>query len=176
MIVPRKGVIELARILAAEGGDIRLSLGENYVRVEAPDFLYLSKLIEGAYPDYERVIPRDLPRYLVVEREPFRQALSRAAILTNEKFKGIRLNIERDRLRILANNPEQEEAEEELSVEYSAEGALEIGFNVTYLLDVLGVIEGSRVRMEFRDAGQSVLLVDPEQAEAMRHVVMPMRL
>ncbi|MEO6699849.1 MAG: DNA polymerase III subunit beta, partial [Paraperlucidibaca sp.] len=137
---------------------------------------FTSKLIDGRFPDYERVLPKNGDRTLVVGREELKFALQRAAILCNEKFRGVRLQINDQQLKILATNPDQEEAEEELQVEYSGK-ALEIGFNVGYMLDVLNALSGAYTQAILGDTNSSALIRDndSEQANAV-YVVMPMRL
>lgn len=174
VIVPRKGVLELQRLLADEQGDVSMSMGTRHLRVEAGNDEFVSKLIDGKFPDYQRVIPTDAGNRLTVDRKRFREALQRAAILSNEKYRGIRLVMEPDLLTLEAHNSEQEEAEERLEVEY--EGAdLSIGFNVQYLLDVTNVMTGEQLVLALKDANSSALLTDPEDPTA-KYVIMPMRL
>ncbi len=172
-ILPRKGVNELARLLTEEG-EAQVVIGANHLYVEGMEYRFTSKLVDGAYPDYERVIPRDGNRTLAGDREAFRQAFSRTAILSNEKYRGVRLEMQSDSLKVAANNPDQESAEEEVPVAYDAE-PLEVGFNVGYLLDVLNALSGTQVRFSLSDANSSVLLADPENTSAL-YVIMPMRL
>lgn len=174
VIVPRKGVTELARLLGDEETPAGLRVGSNHIQVTMAGLRFTSKLIDGRFPDYNRVVPEQTSRTLRVEREALRQALARTAILSNEKYKGVRLSMAGDTLRIQTHNPDQEEAEEELEVSFEGE-ELEIGFNVVYLLDILGSLEGDEVRIGFNDPGSSCLVVDPSSEQA-RHVVMPMRL
>jgi DNA polymerase-3 subunit beta len=175
VIVPRKGVNELARLLDDQAEEqARIRIGGTHVQVELPGVRFTSKLIDGRFPDYTRVVPDGGRNELRVDRETLRQALARASILSNEKYKGVRLSMGEAGLRIQAHNPDQEEAEEEVEVAYQGE-ALEIGFNVVYLLDILGSLEGDEVRALFNDANSSVLITDPA-ADDCRHVVMPMRL
>jgi DNA polymerase-3 subunit beta len=173
-IVPRKGVVELSRILA-DDDTIGVVLGNNHVRIQGRDFRFTSKLIDGAYPDYERVLPKGGSKFLMGDREVLRHAFARAAILSNEKYRGVRLQLDRELLRITANNPEQEEAEEEVAINFEGDGELEIGFNVNYLLDALNALKGQTVRMALTDANSSALLESPESSGAL-YVVMPMRL
>ena len=173
-IVPRKGILELSRLLAEAEGDVGVTLGANHIQVTAGDVVFTSKLVDGRFPDYERVIPRGSDKQLLANRETFRKAFSRASILSNEKYRGVRLQLENDLLRITANNPEQEQAEEELSLDYNGEG-LEIGFNVNYLLDVFAAMKGEDARIALSDPNSSALLDDPADASAV-YVVMPMRL
>jgi len=172
-IIPRKGVNELGRLLGSDG-EVDVIIGANHLSVEGADYRCTTKLVDGAYPDYERVIPRGGTRVLEGERELFRQAFARAAILSNEKFRGVRLDLDAGKLTVAANNPEQETAEEEVPVEYDGE-RLEVGFNVSYLLDVLNALRGARVRLVLSDPNSSVLLTDPA-AEGALYVIMPMRL
>lgn len=174
VIVPRKAVSELLRILGDGEEPAAVELGTNHIRVEVPGVRFLAKLIDGRFPDYKRVIPGGGERHLSADREALREALSRASILSNEKYRGVRLTMGDGVLRIQAHNPEQEEAEEELEVDYQG-GPLTIGFNVGYLLDALAALPGDRVEASFTDANSSCLITGPE-AEGCRYVVMPMRL
>ena len=171
-IIPRKGVVELARLLSNDQVDI--SLGSNHIRITSEDFCFTSKLVDGAYPDYERVMPEEGEKIVLGDRDELKQAFSRAAILSNEKFRGVRVLLSSGSLKMIANNPEQEEAEEEISVDYSGDD-LEIGFNVSYLLDVLNVLWGNDVRLSLSDANSSALVEDTSNYNAV-YVVMPMRL
>ncbi len=173
-IVPRKGIMELSKILA-DDAEITVCLAANHIRVKGVDFLFTSKLVDGAYPDYERVLPKQGTKILVGDRESLRQAFSRAAILSNEKYRGVRLLLQDTILKITANNPEQEEAEEELVVDFVGDGDLEIGFNVSYLIDVLNVLKGNNIKINFIDSNSSALLEDPDNGDAV-YVIMPMRL
>jgi len=173
VIVPRKGVLELQRLLSGEGA-VQVQLGSNHVRIELDGIRFTSKLIDGRFPEYQRVIPQETSNRLSASREAFRGALQRTAILSNEKYRGIRLIIRDSGVTIQAHNPEQEEAEEELEVEYSGED-IEIGFNVNYLLDALGAIESDDVSVAVQDSNSSCLLREPDSDDT-RFVVMPMRL
>ncbi len=174
VIVPRKGVQELARLLSDEDGEVQLTLGSNHIRATLGSVTFTSKLIDGKFPDYERVLPKGGDKIVLANREELKQSLQRAAILSNEKYRGIRLQLSNELLRIQANNPDQEEAEEDLAVEYTG-GSLEIGFNVSYLLDVLGVLSSANAKLILGDANSSALLQEAEGADA-AYVVMPMRL
>ena len=174
VILPRKGVMELARLLGDVAGEVQLTVGKNHVRATAGDLTFTSKLVDGKFPEYDRVIPKEGNRLVTGDRDTLRQALSRVAILSNEKYRGVRVQLAEGSLRVQANNPEQEEAEEEVSVDYSG-GGLEIGFNVSYLLDVLNAVEGDQVEIQLGDSNSSALMADPE-ARAALYVVMPMRL
>ncbi len=174
VIIPRKGVLELQRMLSDDGPEIRMSIGGNHVRVEIDDLRFTSKLIDGRFPEYERVIPKSQDEGLKTERAPLRNALQRTAILSNEKYRGIRLALKDNTMVIQAHNPEQEEAEEQLEVEYVGNG-VEIGFNVNYLLDALGALEQDNVEMQVTDANSSCIIRDPGE-DSCTYVVMPMRL
>jgi DNA polymerase-3 subunit beta len=173
VIVPRKGVMELHRLLGG-AAEVELAIGSNHVRANLDGIRFTSKLIDGRFPDYERVIPSGNTATLVADRETLRSALQRAAILSNEKYRGVRLDLGKGTLRIQANNPDQEEARDEIEVEYGGP-EMEIGFNVTYLLDALAAIDGESVEIDFVDANSSCLIRAPK-ATSNRYVVMPMRL
>jgi DNA polymerase III subunit beta len=173
VIVPRKGVLELQRILGTEG-TIELAVGTNHVRAQIGDIRFTSKLIDGRFPEYARVIPASPPRMVEADRETLRQALQRTAILSNEKYRGIRLTARPGLLTLQAHNPEQEEAEDQVEVTYHGE-EVEIGFNVNYLLDALGAIEGDKVEIGLTDSSSSCLIHAPATTHT-RYVVMPMRL
>ena len=174
VIVPRKGVIELMRML--DGGDtpLRVQIGSNNIRAHVGDFIFTSKLVDGRFPDYRRVLPKNPDKHLEAGCDILKQAFARAAILSNEKFRGVRLYVSENQLKITANNPEQEEAEEEVGVDYNG-GNLEIGFNVSYLLDVLGVMTTEQVRLILSDSNSSALVQESDNYDS-AYVVMPMRL
>lgn len=174
ILVPRKGVMELSRLLSDIQPEVEVSLAPNHLRVESSQLRFTTKLIDGRFPDYQRVIPKDCPYRLTADTKALRQALSRVAILSNEKYRGVRLSLGKDLLRVQSQNPEQEEAEEEIVVEYAG-GDLEIGFNVSYLLDVLGVIESESVQFEFGESSGSCVIQGSETTDC-QYVVMPMRL
>ncbi len=174
VILPRKGVLELSRLLLAEEQVIEIVLGGNHVRATTDEFTFTSKLVDGKFPDYERVLPRAADKIVLGSRLELRQAFTRTAILSNEKYRGVRLKLSDDSLEIVANNPEQEQAEEVVPVEYQG-GGLEIGFNVSYLLDVLGVLSGEQVKLSLSDPNSSALLEESEDGDSV-YVVMPMRL
>ncbi|MBH98880.1 MAG: DNA polymerase III subunit beta [Rhodospirillaceae bacterium] len=174
LIVPRKGVLELQRLLGSDG-DIELALGSNHLRAQLPGIRFTSKLVDGRFPEYGKVIPSEVINAVKADKTLLRQALQRAAILSNEKYRGVRLELEGNTLRIQANNPEQEEAEEALEVGYDG-AQMEIGFNVTYLLDALGAVDEDQVELGLgNDANTSCLIKGPT-TENTRFVVMPMRL
>lgn len=174
IIVPRKGVTELQRLL--EGGDreLELELDRSHLRVKRDDVTFTSKLIDGRFPDYEAVIPIGADREVKVDREVLRAALQRAAILSNEKYRGVRVEVSPGQLKISAHNPEQEEAQEEIEADTKVED-LAIGFNVNYLLDALSALRDEHVVIQLRDANSSAL-VREAGSEKCRHVVMPLRL
>lgn len=174
VIVPRKGVIELGRLLADNDDSVEIRLGANHIQVELAGIRFTSKLVDGRFPDYERVMPERGEQVLVSEKGVLKQALGRAAILSNEKYRGVRLELGADQLKIIAHNPEQEEAEETLGVAYQGD-QIEIGFNVNYLTDALGAIDGDEVEVSVRD-GNSSCLVQGTDDGSCRYVVMPMRL
>jgi DNA polymerase-3 subunit beta len=173
VIVPRKGVLELQRLLGEEG-NLVVELGSNHVRIQLEGIRFTSKLIDGRFPEYERVIPQDTDNLLTADRALLRGALQRTAILSNEKYRGIRLVIRDSGVVLQAHNPEQEEAEEELEVAYKGDD-IEIGFNVNYLLDALAVIETDEVTLSVVDGNSSCLLREPGNDDC-KYVVMPMRL
>lgn len=174
VIVPRKGVLELQRLLADSEQPARIELGTNHIRVQLPSIRFTSKLIDGRFPEYDRVVPKGGDKTLMAERQALREALARAAILSNEKYRGIRLQLSAGLLKIMAHNPEQEEAEDEIEVQYQG-SELEIGFNVTYLLEALGALEGEQVQILLSDPNSSCLIYSPQSPNC-RYVVMPMRL
>jgi DNA polymerase III subunit beta len=173
VIVPRKGVLELQRLLGTEG-TLELAIGTNHVRAKIGDIRFTSKLIDGRFPEYNRVVPLNPTKRVEGDRELLRQSFQRTAILSNEKYRGIRLSVRPGLLTIQAHNPEQEEAEDQVEVSYQGE-ELEIGFNVTYLLDALSALESERVEIGLTDPNSSCLLRAPGAANA-KYVVMPMRL
>lgn len=174
IIVPRKGVMELSRLLSDSDDTCSIQLNSNHIRIDLGDIVFLSKLIDGRFPDYERVIPRGGDKIVVANREVLRQGLQRASILSNEKYRGIRLNFSNNLLRATVNNPDQEEAEEEIDINYQGD-ELEIGFNVSYLVDALNAVNEDDVEMTLIDANSSCLISGVGDDSA-RYVVMPMRL
>ena len=173
VIVPRKGVLELQRLISGEG-PLNIELGPNHVRIEVEGIRFTSKLIDGRFPEYERVIPEDSPNLMTVDKSTIRQALQRTAILSNEKYRGIRLVIRDSGMILQAHNPEQEEAEEEVEVEYKGED-IEIGFNVNYLLDAISAVDGDDISLSVVDSNSSCLVREPGNDDS-KFVVMPMRL
>lgn len=173
VILPRKGVLELARLLDGDE-ELDLAIGSNHIRVQRGSIRFTSKLVDGRFPEYGRVIPDDPPNVLKADRQTLRQALQRAAILSNEKYRGVRLELSKGSVVIQANNPEQEEAVETVEVEYDGD-ELEVGFNVNYLLDALNAVDSDEVRIGMTDGNSSCLITAPDAART-KYVVMPMRL
>ena len=174
VIVPRKTVLELAKLLSDSDAEVRIELSSAQASFAFGAVELVSKLIDGKFPDYTRVIPVGHKNQLSLGRDVLRQALMRAAILSNEKFRGVRWVLTDGSLKIVSSNTEQEEAEETLEVAYKGD-ALDIGFNVNYLLDVLNNVAGSEVECKFGDAASSALLSFPSEAD-FKYVVMPMRI
>ena len=174
LILPRKGIMEMARLLTDDAGEISLTFGQNHIRASVPAFTFTSKLVDGKFPDYNRVLPKGGNKVLLGNCQELRQAFSRASILSNEKYRGVRVLLSNGELKILANNPEQEEAEEIVSVDYEGD-SVEIGFNVSYLIDVLSTLNSHRARITLSDPNSSALLEAEEGSDAL-YVVMPMRL
>ncbi|MBK1645022.1 DNA polymerase III subunit beta [Thiocapsa imhoffii] len=174
VIVPSKTVLELKRQLSGGDGEIQILVGPRNIRLVIGEMLMTSKLVDGRYPEYERVIPRELDKVALVSTEALKRALARTAILSNEKYRGVRLAFEPGVLRLQAHNPEQEEAEEEIELEYDGEPT-SIGFNVSYLSDALNAVSGDQVQVQFNDGGSSSVWRG-QNAEDETYVVMPMRL
>ena len=174
VILPRKTVLELQRLLRDEDSPIEMRFAGNQARFGFSGMEFVSKLVEGKFPDYNRVIPKNHKNHLMVGRLALLASLQRAAILTSEKFKGVRVNLEPGTLRIASSNAEQEEAKEELEVDYGGD-TIEIGFNVTYLMDVLSNTQHEMVKLELQDTNSSALFTVPEMA-GFKYVVMPMRI
>lgn len=174
VILPRKTVLELQRLLSDKDGAIELQFAANQARFSFEGMEFVTKLVEGKFPDYNRVIPRNHPNIVILGRGALLAALQRAAIMTSEKFKGVRLNLERGSLRVAANNADQEEAVDELDIQYDG-SAIEIGFNVSYLIDALANMSQDMVRLELNDGNSSALLTIPDN-EHFKYVVMPMRI
>jgi len=174
VIVPRKAIVELMRLVEPTDEAIELIFGTSHIRAILPQFTFTSKLLDGRYPDYNRVIPSPGANVLLAGKDVLKQALSRTAILSNEKYRGVRLQFEGTLLKLMANNPEQEEAQDEIEVNYTGND-LEIGFNVSYLLDVLNAVDGEAVKMSLANANSSALIHDRDNDKNL-YVVMPIRL
>lgn len=174
VIVPRKTVLELGKLLSDSDAEVRIELSTTQASFSFGTVELVSKLVDGKFPDYTRVIPVGHKNQLSIGREVLRQALMRAAILSNEKFRGVRWVLTDGNLKIVSSNTEQEEAEETIEVGYKGD-ALDIGFNVNYLLDVLNNVVATEVECMFGDAASSALLSFPSEAD-FKYVVMPMRI
>ena len=174
VILPRKTVLEMQRLLSDKEGAIEMQFAGNQAKFSFEGMEFVTKLVEGKFPDYNRVIPKNHKNIITLGREPLLKSLQRTAILTSEKFKGVRLNIEPGTLRVASNNAEQEEAVDELDIDYSGDN-IEIGFNVTYLIDALANMTQDMVKMELSDSNSSALLTIPDNA-TFKYVVMPMRI
>ncbi|MCE2914051.1 MAG: DNA polymerase III subunit beta [Rubrivivax sp.] len=174
VILPRKTVLELQRLLKADDSAIEMRFATNQAKFQFAGMEFVTKLVEGKFPDYNRVIPKNHKNSIVLGRAPLLAALQRAAIMTAEKFKGVRVNVEPGLLRVAANNTEQEEAREELEIDYAGD-PIEIGFNVTYLIDMLTNTPEEMVKLELQDSAASALFSVPERP-GFKYVVMPMRI
>ena len=174
VILPRKTVIEMQRLLSDSEGQIEMQFAGNQAKFSFGGMEFVTKLVEGKFPDYNRVIPKNHKNIITLGRAALLATLQRTAILTSEKFKGVRLNIEPGTLRVASNNAEQEEAVDELDIDYAGD-AIEIGFNVTYLIDALGNMSQEMVRLELSDSNSSALFTIPDNA-TFKYVVMPMRI
>lgn len=174
VIIPRKGVMELQKLLISDEKEVQIKITNNHVRVELDEIMFTSKLIDGRFPSYGRVIPDQANQVITIDKELFRQALTRVSILSNEKYRGIRMFVNKGYMKIQAHNPENEEAEEELEVNYNGSD-LEMGFNVNYLLDVISVIDSQTLEINTKDSESSVL-IRPTVENGSTYVVMPMRL
>ncbi len=174
VILPRKTVLELQRLLSDKEGAIEMQFAGNQAKFNFDGMEFVTKLVEGKFPDYNRVIPKNHKNIITLGRAPLLASLQRTAILTSEKFKGVRLNIEPGTLRVASNNAEQEEAVDELDIDYGGD-SIEIGFNVTYLIDALTNMSQDIVKIELSDSNSSALLTIPDDV-AFKYVVMPMRI
>jgi DNA polymerase III subunit beta len=174
VILPRKTVLEMQRLLSDSEGQIEMQFASNQAKFSFGGMEFVTKLVEGKFPDYNRVIPKNHKNIITLGRAALLATLQRTAILTSEKFKGVRLNIEPGTLRVASNNAEQEEAVDELDIDYAGD-AIEIGFNVTYLIDALSNMPQEMVRLELSDSNSSALFTIPDNA-TFKYVVMPMRI
>ena len=174
VILPRKTVLEMQRLLSDKEGAIEMQFAGNQAKFSFDGMEFVTKLVEGKFPDYNRVIPKNHKNIITLGREPLLRSLQRTAILTSEKFKGVRLNIDPGTLRVASNNAEQEEAVDELDIDYDGD-AIEIGFNVTYLIDALANMSQDMVKIELADSNSSALLTIPDNV-SFKYVVMPMRI
>ncbi len=174
VILPRKTVLELQRLLSDKDGDIAMQFANNQAKFSFEGMEFVTKLVEGKFPDYNRVIPKNHKNSITLGRGALLQTLQRTAIMTSDKFKGVRLNLEPGLLRVASNNAEQEEAVDELDIDYGGD-AIEIGFNVTYLIDALTNMSQDMIKLELSDGNNSALITNPEN-EHFKYVVMPMRI
>ncbi|HSX20565.1 MAG TPA: DNA polymerase III subunit beta [Gammaproteobacteria bacterium] len=174
VIVPRKGILEIMRIVDEEIADLQFTISAGHIQVHCGGVTVTSKLLDGKFPDYERVIPRDGNKVVIGNREKLKEAFHRASALFSDKFRGVRLRMTPERLMILASNPEQDEVEEDLEVEYAGQD-LEVGFNVRYLIDFLSVVQSDLVRFTFSDANKSTLIEEVGEGANGAYVLMPIR-
>ena len=173
-IVPRKGVIEIEKQIKEEDMEVKLSISKNHLQVSGNDYQAITKLIDGKFPDYQKVIPDSTDKLITVDCKTFKEALGRVSILSNDRFRGVRLKFVENEIQVTANNPEKEEATDHIKSTYSGD-PIEVGFNVNYLIDVLNVIKTKNVQIALKDANSSALLT-PENDTASSYVVMPLRL
>lgn len=175
LIVPRKGVHEMARLLQATEDTAEIQLASNHLRLRTKDgIVFTTKLIDGRFPDYTKVVPATQSKVVGLNRIAFREALARVAILSNEKYRGVRLNLADAKLAVSAHNPEQEEASEELDADYRGEN-LEIGFNVNYLMEAVNALGSADIKLGLNDANSSCVIWAPADIHT-RYIIMPMRL
>lgn len=174
MIIPRKAINEISRLLEDSDDEIKISLSENHIRIDFSDVTFTSKLIDGKFPDYQQVIPQKCDNEVTSPRNNLHQAFNRTSVLSNEKYRGMRLQLSENELKATVHNPEQDEAEEVIEVSYSGD-EFEIGFNVAYLLDALSAIKSEEVVMQLTDSNHSCLLFGTDDVNS-KYVVMPMRL
>ncbi len=174
VIIPRKGVLELSRLLEEDESPVQVAVGGNFIQLKTDKLEFVSKLIDGRFPEYQNVVPVNSDKKVICDREVLRQALARVSILSNEKFRGVRLEFSPGSLHVHAHNPEQEEAEEEISIDYDGPN-LEMGFNVNYIQDALLACETAQVQLMLSDPNSCCLIhgVDDQQC---RYIIMPMRL
>ena len=174
LILPRKGVQELLRLVGENDAEMEIVMSKNQVRISLDNYILTSKLIDGKYPDYNRVIPELSDNVVLAEREPLKQSLSRASILSSDKYRGVKITLEQNKLRALVHSPDQEQAEDEIDVEYAGDN-LEVGFNVTYLHDAVNIIQTDKVRLSV-SSPKSGCLVLPEEGGSCKYIVMPLLL
>jgi DNA polymerase-3 subunit beta len=174
VILPRKAVIELSRLLSDSDDEIKIELSNSYIKVLLEQAVFTSKLIDGRFPEYQRVMPAGSDKEVETDKNAIKQSLTRASILSNEKYRGIRFSLKPSILELQAHNPEQEESEEELEVKYQGE-ELKIGFNVGYLLDAISAIKEETIIIELKDTNSSALIYGKDNKDT-KYVVMPMRI
>ena len=173
VIVPRKTVLEIVKLIEGDDGDVEIALSSSKIRFKSGNLILTSKLIDGTFPDYERVIPRNNTKMLVTDAAEFAAAVDRVSTISLEKSRAVKLSLNDGKLSLVVNNPDSGSAEEELMVEY-AHDPIEIGFNSRYLLDVAGQITAETIRFEFQDSGSPTLVKDPKDDQSL-YVLMPMR-
>jgi DNA polymerase-3 subunit beta len=173
IIVPRKTVLELTKLIEAAEGEVEIALSPSKIRFGIDGLTLTSKLIDGTFPDYERVIPRGNDKTLQVDTRLFTQAVDRVSTVSSEKGRAVKLNISAEKIVLTVNNPDSGSAEEELSASYNAD-PLDIGFNSRYLLDIVGQFKGDTANFDFADAGSPTIIRDPADGSAL-YVLMPMR-
>jgi DNA polymerase-3 subunit beta len=176
VIVPRKAILEIARMLALADDTVEITITGHHIRLVSTDFVLISKLIEGRFPDYQAVIPKKSQSFMKVDRDALREVLQRVAILSNEKYRGVRLDFQENLLKVFANNPETEEAEERIDIQYPHQEPFEIGLNVNYLLDTLNTLPVGLVHFAFSGSDKSVLIEQENDPLNAVNVIMPMRL
>ncbi|TNG00364.1 MAG: DNA polymerase III subunit beta [Gammaproteobacteria bacterium] len=174
VIVPRKAIQELMRLLGDGEEEITVLISNSYIRIIDGELVFTSKLIDGRFPDYERVLPQGGNNIVISDKETLKQTLIRVAILSNEKYRGIRINLSTNNMHLMAHNPEQEEAEDEFQVDYKGDD-IEIGFNANYLLDAINAVRSDQVKIVLSDSSSSCIIQSPEDDQTL-YVVMPMRL
>ena len=174
-IVPRKGILELFRLLENSEELVNVVLSPNHIKVITPTVTFISKMIDGKFPDYRTALPLHGEKIVVTECHALKQILTRASILSNEKYRGVSVQLRTGKLNVQANNPEQEEAEDLLDIDYDG-GDLDIGFNVTYLIDVLNNINGDKVKLIFKDSSSSLIMEEINDTGNSFYVIMPMKL
>ena len=174
IIIPRKGVTELIRLLQSSQNEANIRVSKNHIQVTSGKLSFTSKLIDGKFPDYQRVIPELSETIVVADREELKNSLARVSILSNEKYRGVKMIFSNDLLRVLAHNPEKEEAEEEVNIVYQGD-EMEIGFNVSYLIDALTAIDNKKVKLSILNPNSSCLIISEKKSRS-QYVVMPMKL
>ncbi len=174
VIIPRKGIAELQKLVDKSDKEVEIQIGTNHIRIIKQGITLTSKLIDGRFPDFKKVLPAPSNNKIVADKNSLKIALSRASILSNEKYRGVRLQLSAGLMKIQAHNSEQEEARDEIEIDYQGD-EIEVGFNVQYILEVLNSLQGSLVEMDLRDASSSALIIDPQCPDA-RYVIMPMRI
>jgi DNA polymerase III subunit beta len=174
-IIPRKAVLQLTKILHANDGEVNISVGNNFLRAICDEYVFTTRLVDGRYPEYNRVIPKNTTKEILVITDEFKRALQRSAILSNEKFSGVKLEFRRNSLKILANNPEHEAAEEELAIDYEGEN-LNIGFNVNYLVENINIFKKENIKLLLSNENSPMVIEEVGTEHDSTFVIMPLRL